>query len=167
MQVAQRIAQTWPCGIIYTSPLRRCHDTGSAIASSTNASLATLEDLNDLDYGQWQGKGWDEARMIDARLFEAWRNFPDKVVFPSGESLQDVAARAARALRHVRQLHANETTVMVSHDSVNRVILSLALSLPLSSYWRLTQDPCCINEIEYTDHGPRVCRVNDAAHITR
>ena len=164
-QVAARIASTSPPHAIYTSPLRRCVDTAAAIGDACLLPCKVMEELNDLDYGAWQGRSWDEARTSDARLFDTWRRFPDEIVFPSGESLHDVAARAARALRYVEEHHADETVVMVSHDSVNRVILALALALPLAAYWRLFQEPCCINEIERSSDGLRVRRMNDSAHI--
>jgi broad specificity phosphatase PhoE len=164
-QVADRIAIAWSPRTVYTSPLSRCVDTGAEISQRCGAPLRTLEEINDLDYGEWQGKSWDEARAIGDGLFDIWRHSPDQVLFPSGESLQGVAGRASRALRYLSEHHPNETVVVVSHDSVNRVILALALALPLSSYWRLVQDPCCINEIECDGDWTRVCRMNDTAHL--
>jgi len=164
-KVARRIAANWRPAIVYTSPLKRCVDTGAAIGEQCGAPSKTLVEINDLDYGAWQGKSWDDARAIGDGLFETWRHSPDQVIFPGGESLQGVAGRAGRALLFVNEHHAKETVVMVSHDSVNRVILSLALALPLSSYWRLIQEPCCINEIECDGDGTRVRRINDTAHL--
>jgi phosphoserine phosphatase len=164
-QVAARIASTaQPCAI-YTSPLRRCVDTGAAIGGACLLPSTVMEELNDLDYGAWQGKSWDEAQASDASLFERWQRSPDEVAFPSGESLHDVAERGARALRYVQKHHTDDTVVLVSHDSVNRVILALALTLPLSAYWHLFQEPCCINEIEQAGEILRVRRMNDSAHI--
>jgi phosphoserine phosphatase len=164
-RVALRIGASWRPAMIYTSPLQRCVDTSSAIGEQCGAPLKSLAEISDLDYGAWQGKSWDEARAIGDDLFEIWRHTPDQVTFPEGESLQSVAGRVGRALRYVNERHTNETVVMVSHDSVNRVILSLALALPLSSYWRLVQEPCCINEIEFDSDGTRVRRINDTAHL--
>jgi broad specificity phosphatase PhoE len=164
-QVAERIASGWTPHAIYTSPLRRCVDTAAAIGHECGLKITQIEELNDFDYGAWQGKSWDEAQASDARVFDTWRRFPDEIIFPGGESLYDVAARANRAVRRVYENHADQTVVMVSHDSVNRVLLLLTLVLPLSAYWRLVQDPCCINEIERDVDGIRVRRINETAHI--
>jgi hypothetical protein len=36
---------------------------------------------------------------------------------------------------------------------------------PLSAYWRIAQDPCCINGIEYKKGKIIVKLINDPAHI--
>jgi len=164
-KVARRIAYTWNPTVVYTSPLARCVDTGAAIAAACGISSQILPDLADLDYGQWQGKNREEARMEDASMLAAWLATPDRVTFPAGESLQDVAARTARALQSVRESAGSETVVLVGHDSVNRVMLAQCLDMPLSSYWRIVQDPCCINEIELDAEGIRLRRMNDTAHL--
>ena len=104
--------------------------------------------MNDIDYGAWQFKTSAEAKALDPTLFAAWFATPHLVRFPNGESLQDVAARVADAMRMVLARHAEETVVLVGHDSVNRVLLLGFLGLPLSAYWRIAQNPCCINEID-------------------
>jgi probable phosphoglycerate mutase len=61
--------------------------------------------------------------------------------------------------------HPRETVVVVGHDSVNRVILLHALDLPLSRYRRLGQDPCAINEIDFSAGEFTVRSVNGTWHL--
>src|SRR5271155_4243657 len=146
--VAQRIADAWQPSAIYTSPMSRSVATAAAIAKACGVAAKTCEDLNDVDYGAWTFKTFDEAKQQNPDLFAAWFATPQLVRFPNGESLQDLAARAANALRMVLTRHADETVVLVGHDSVNRALLLGLLDQPLSAYWRLAQDPCCPNEID-------------------
>jgi len=163
--VAQRIAGGWRPSRIYTSPMGRCIETATAIAKASGIAAKTCDDLNDMDYGAWQFKTFDDAEKQDAALFLAWFATPHLVRFPDGESLQDLAARVANALRLVLARHPDETIVLVGHDSVNRTLLLELLDLPLSAYWRLAQSPCCLNEIDVT--GGKVCiqRLNETAHL--
>jgi len=165
--VARRIAGAWQPVKIYTSPLGRCIETGAAIAKACGIGAEICGDLNDLDYGAWQFKPYEQAEKDDPALFAAWFATPQLVRFPKGESLQDLAARTANALRLVLARHAKETVVLVGHDSVNRVLLLQLLGLPLSSYWRIDQEPCCINEIEIA--GAKICvrRLNETYHLER
>jgi len=55
--------------------------------------------------------------------------------------------------------------VLVGHDSVNRVMLLHALGLPVSRYWRLEQNPCAINEIEFSADGFTVLSMNETYHL--
>jgi broad specificity phosphatase PhoE len=153
--LAQRIAAHWRPSHIYTSPMGRSVATAAAIARATGVAAKTCEDLNDIDYGAWQFKTFAETKAQNAALFAAWFATPQLVRFPNGESLQDLAARTANALR----------MVLVGHDSVNRTLLLELLELPLSAYWRLAQDPCCINEIDANESGVRVRSINEIQHL--
>jgi phosphoserine phosphatase len=163
--VARRIAAAWRPTKIYTSPMGRCVATGAAIAKACGAAAEICDDLNDIDYGAWQFKSFEQANSENPKLFAAWLATPHLLRFPGGEALQDVAARTANALRLVLARHPDETIVLVGHDSVNRVLLLALLDLPLSAYWRLGQEPCCVNEID-VDAG-KICvqRINETHHL--
>ena len=163
--VARRIAAGFRPAAIYTSPLQRCVSTGAAIPQACGLEARVLDDLSDIDYGAWQFKTYEEIKAANPRFFAAWFATPHLVRFPDGESLQDLIARGADALRFVLANHGDETVVLVAHDSLNRALLLQLLDQPLSSYWRLEQDPCCINEIDIAGGHIRVLTVNDTAHL--
>ena len=163
--VARRIAEGFRVRKIYTSPMKRCVDTGAAIAKTSGAAAEICDDLNDIDYGAWQFKTFASARKADPNLFAAWFATPQLVRFPSGESLQDVAARAANTLRFVLARHPRDTIVLVGHDSINRVLLLQLLGLPLAAYRRLAQSPCCLNEIDIDGGNVCIARLNETHHL--
>ena len=165
--VAHRIADGWRVRKIYTSPMQRCIDTGAAIAKACGAPAEICDDLNDIDYGAWQFKTLAYAKKADPKLFAAWFATPQLVRFPGGESLQDVAARAANALRFVLARHPRDTIVLVGHDSINRVLLLQLLGLPLAAYRRVAQAPCCLNEIDVDSGNVCIIRLNETRHLDR
>jgi probable phosphoglycerate mutase len=101
----------------------------------------------------------------EPELYASWFATPHLVRFPGGDSLQELASRTADALRFVLERHAGQTVVMVGHDSVNRALLLQLADLPLSSYWILTQDPCCINEIDVAANRIQVRSINETSHL--
>jgi broad specificity phosphatase PhoE len=145
---SRRISATWRVTAVYASPMSRALHTGQIIAEPFSLDARSMDALNDIHYGDWQGLTRDEARARWPEEVELWFRRPDLVRIPGGESLQDLLARAADALRLLLDRHPEETVVLVGHDSVNRVILLHALELPLSRYWHLGQAPCAINQIE-------------------
>jgi phosphoserine phosphatase len=163
--VAARIAEAWRPAKIYTSPMARCIDTGAAIAQATGASAEVCADLNDIDYGAWQFKTFDAAKADDPALHAVWLATPELIRFPEGESLQDLAARAANVLRFVLARHPGDTIVLVGHDSVNRALLMQCLDMPLSAYRRIAQEPCCLNEIDIGGATFRIVRINETRHL--
>lgn len=165
--VARRIADGWRIRKIYTSPMGRCIETGAAIAKACGAATEVCDDLNDIDYGAWQFKTLASAKKADPNLFAAWFATPQLVRFPNGESLQDVAARAANALRFVLARHPRDTIVLVGHDSLNRALLLQLLGLPLAAYRRLAQSPCCLNEIDIDGGTVCIVRLNETHHLDK
>lgn len=162
---AERIASHWKPVAIYTSPMQRCIQTAAPIAKLTGAPSQTIATLHDLHYGDWQWKTFEEAKALDQALFSQWFAAPHLVRFPNGDSLQDLVLRTADALRMVVAAHPEETVILVGHDSVNRALLLQMLDQPLSSYWRLPQSPCAINELAIEDGEVRIVRINETAHL--
>ena len=163
--VARRIAAAWRPSLIYTSPMSRCVATAAAIAEACGIAAKACDDLNDIDYGAWQFKTFAEAKQLDPALFAAWFTTPHLVRFPNGESLQDLVARTANALRMVLVRHPDDCIVLVGDDSVNRALLLELLDQPLSAYWRVAQSPCCLNEIDIDAGTIVVRRVNETLHL--
>jgi broad specificity phosphatase PhoE len=166
-ETARRIRACWRPVAVYTSPMGRSIATGQAISEATGVSNEPLASLVDLNYGAWQWRTYDEIRAEAPKLFALWCTAPHMFRFPDGDSLQELVARAADALRFVLIRHPEEAVVMVGHDSVNRALLLQLLDQPLSAFWRLAQDPCAISEIEITNSQPRVLRVNETVHLSR
>jgi len=163
--IARRVSGAWQPNKIYTSPMGRCVETGAAVAKACGAPTEICGDLTDIDYGAWQFKPFDEAKSENPALFAAWFATPHLIRFPNGESLQDLAARAANALRFVLARHPDDTIVLVGHDSVNRALLTQLLDQPLSAYWRIAKSPCCLNEIDVAAGKISVQRVNETGHL--
>jgi probable phosphoglycerate mutase len=162
---ARRIQATWTPVAVYTSPLSRCRATGEAIGRPFGLSPQPIEGLIDIDYGNWQGLTPDEAKSRWPRALDTWYRAPHLAQIPAGETLQGLLSRTVAALREVIERHQTEEVVVVGHDSVNRVLLLHALDLPLSRYWRLGQDPCAINEIEFREDGFTIRSLNETFHL--
>jgi probable phosphoglycerate mutase len=165
--LARRIARMWKPVAIYTSALQRCVSTGARIAEACGASAAALEGLMNIDYGDWQMRPEQEVEVACPALYQRWRTAPHLARFPRGESLQDLVARTADALRLVLERHDGDTVVLVGHDSVNRALLLQVLEQPLSAYWRIAQDPAALNEIDIVGTTATVRRINDTAHLEK
>ncbi|WP_321969155.1 histidine phosphatase family protein [Paraburkholderia tropica] len=166
LALAAAVASQFSPAMVYTSPMQRCRDTGHSIATACGVGEQVLEGINDFDYGDWQWKTHDEARAEYPAQLGLWKSAPHWMHFPGGESLQAVALRTMDALRELLATYEKDTIVLVAHDSVNRVILLHALDLPLSAYWRIEQDPCCLNVVDLRADGRATIKViNETAHL--
>jgi probable phosphoglycerate mutase len=149
------------------SPLLRARQTAE-LALGERAPLLTFDDrLMEISHGSWEGRLAEEIRAEDPERQRAWRETPDQVTLPGGESLQAVAGRAWPALEAAcAGLGAEETVLLVTHDAVNRVLLCRILGLPLARVWAFRQASSCLNLLEGTDLDHlQVVRLNDASHL--
>lgn len=164
---ARRIAATWRVTAVYSSPMKRCLDTADAIAAPFGLMARVLDGLNDVDYGDWQGLTLDEASGRWPEEIGLWLRTPHLAAVPRGESLAGAFARVSTALSTVVRRHADDTIVLVGHDSVNRLILLSALDLPLSRYWHLKQDPCAVSELDFASGAFMVRTMNETHHLEK
>ena len=144
---ARRIRAGWEVTAVYCSPLSRALRTAQAIAALYQLTATSLQDLIDIDYGEWQGKSPEEVESLWPDLLSAWYEKPHTVRIPGGESLDDVRARCGRAVRQLAAQHGESSVVVVAHTVINRVILLEALRLGNDRFWRIRQNTCAINEI--------------------
>jgi probable phosphoglycerate mutase len=164
-RTAHRIAQHWKPAVIFSSPLGRAMRTAESIGHTCNTQVQPHDDLLDIDYGQWQGLTPEEARSQWPEDVLSWYAHPDSVRIPGGESLEKVRNRAMKALDWVCREYTGSEIVLVSHTVVNRLLLLGILALGNDDFWRLNQEPCCINVIEHTGSVFILDRMNDTCHL--
>lgn len=151
------------------SPLTRAYHTAQfALGDVRSPTLMVDNGLMEIAHGSWEGKLAAEIEADDGERFHAWRETPEKVRMPGGESLKIVLDRAWLALAGASVgMEADETLLVVAHDAVNRVLLCRILGLPLTRLWAFRQAPTTLNLLEGPDVDHLdVVRLNDCSHHT-
>jgi probable phosphoglycerate mutase len=151
------------------SPLSRARRTAELALGSARPPLLQLDaDLQEIAHGEWEGLLASEIEEKDPARLRAWREEPETVLMPGGESLRQVLDRAWRGLsRATEGLGDDETLLIVAHDAVNRVLLCRIFGLPISRVWSFRQAPTTINLLEGASVDKlEIVRLNDCAHHT-
>jgi probable phosphoglycerate mutase len=151
------------------SPLARARRTAElALGEARVPMLAFDEGLMEIAHGEWEGLLASEIRQRDGERLRAWREAPDTVQMPGGESLPQVLQRAWPAFeRATSGLGMDDTLLVVAHDAVNRVLLCHVLGIPFARLWTFRQAPTTINLLEGPDVAHlEVVRLNDCSHHT-
>lgn len=152
-----------------SSPLGRAYRTAQLALGDLRAPMLTTEKgLMEIAHGTWEGLLASEIHERDPDLLRDWRESPDTVQMPGGESIHQVFVRAWQAFAWACEgLGPQDTLLVVAHDAVNRVILCHVLGVPFSRLWTFRQAPTTLNLLEGDDIDRLdVVRLNDCAHHT-
>jgi len=160
--LVQRIGSL-PMRALVTSPLLRCRRTLEPLAAALGLEPIVDERLSEVDYGQWTGRKIGE--LVKEPLWSVVQAQPSAAVFPEGEGLAHVQARAVTAVRERdRQLaeeHAGDTLWLAcTHGDVIKAVIADALGTHLDSFQRITADLASMSVIRYTPLRPFVVHVN-------
>ena len=145
---------------IYTSPRRRCTQAAEILAAGYTCPVETLEPLRELDFGEFEGRRYEEIEESHPALYRQWMESPTGVQFPGGESFAAMRVRVLAAAAALRARHEDESIALVTHGGVIRIILADALGIPPEHIFRLAQRYAAINLVRYFGDAPLVELVN-------
>jgi len=111
---------------VYASPRLRAVQTAAALDTALNID----DRLRELDFGELEGRTYDEIGRDQPDFFRRWMETPTLVRFPGGESYAELRERVAVAVRDVIAANTDRTVALVSHGGVIRAALAVALGLP-------------------------------------
>jgi probable phosphoglycerate mutase len=106
--------------LVLTSPLERARETCRITGLDTIARVEP--DLREWDYGEYEGRTTDEIRRHDP----GWTIWTGSV--PSGETIDEVAARARRVIDEVARVDGD--VALFAHGHILRVLTACWLGLP-------------------------------------
>lgn len=119
---AQAMVQAWqasghtPPAEVLASPLQRCQLLAQALCGLLpHAKLSTHADLQEMDFGQWEGVAWAE---IPRTALDTWTADFGNHRFGGAESANEVLQRVGHQLERTRM--QGQDAVWVTHAGVIR-----------------------------------------------
>ena len=152
-----------PVGAVVASPAIRARETAGAIAAPHGLTVEIADELRELDFGELEGRRYDEISESDPELYERWMSAPTTVRFPGGESYADLEARAAAAIATLARQQAGRRVVVVTHGGVIRAVLRTVLGFPAEHLFRVAVDPASVTTLEWVEGEPIVRELNRTA----
>lgn len=155
--------ESLPIRAIVRSPLLRCERTVEPLAAALGLQPLVDDRITEVDYGAWTGRKIVE--LVKEPLWAVIQQQPSAAVFPDGEGLAGVQARAVAAVReHDRRLAdehgADVLWIACTHGDVIKSVLADALGTHLDSFQRINADPASVSVVRYTPVRPFVIHVN-------
>ena len=112
--------------VVWTSPARRCQNLANAIGLSLAVPVTVDPRLQELDFGTWEGKPWDEVARAE---LDAWAASPLTFAPPGGESGAILTTRVHDFYTGLRRDRRN--CMVVSHGGPLKVLAALLLGTPV------------------------------------
>ena len=151
---------------IYSSNLSRAKTTAEKIAAYHAIDVNVRDDLREMDQGIFEGLDFSYIREKYSDVLEHWREDPETLQLPGGESLKGVQRRALDAIADIKSRSGPRSIVIVSH---NMVIGALLCSFSGSSLKKLRDyivDEASKTVVEVYDDRFVIISFNDIDHLS-
>lgn len=146
--LAGTVLSNIPFEAVYASPLLRARETAVRIASG-RCPVRLLEELTELDGGEWDGMPFEE---IYARYPAYFGKAGLSVPPPGGESDADGYLRIHRALSMIAAQTCSCAAV-ISHSGISRVLLCQLLGMSFREKKQISQPYTGITVLEENEKG--------------
>ena len=141
-----------PLTAAYSSPLRRAHDTATALLAAHGGGLEPQldDDLLEVDLAPWSGLLSSEVRERFPEAHRTWSLHPEQLQLQRADGssyapIPELMAQAKRFADHLLERHdpaaaTPQTVLVVGHNAILRCLLLSLLGLPASGFRRLRLD---------------------------
>jgi broad specificity phosphatase PhoE len=163
-KISTRLASL-PIASIYSSPLQRTLSTARTIAAPHNQKVQVLDDLSEIDFGEWQGLHVSDIEKRWPELWTEWRRDPSQMKVPGGETFEHVAERVSRALKTVIAQNPEAISLIVTHEIVIKMVMIQVLEAPLSIYRHFVVGNASLSLVRVHQNPPQVITINDRFHL--
>jgi len=133
--------------LCFSSPLHRVKETAQRAMASCGTEIQYDNDLREIDFGQWEGKTFDEIERLYPQEVTKWSQFPPEFSFPDGESFKAFLDRIKRFASRVERAAGNSMLVF-THGGVIRSLICYWLDLAPRNYIVFDIRPASITMIE-------------------
>lgn len=143
-----------------SSPQPRAGQTAAPLAAQLGLAVELAPEFDEIDFGAWTGRSFDELRAEDVERWDAWVHRRSSAVVPGGEVFADVQRRALAGVERLRRKHPDRTVAVFSHGDVIKAALAGVLGLSLDHLERFEIGCASLSEVQAGDGWARVGRIN-------
>ena len=154
-----------PFTAFYSSPLQRAMQTAQAISEPHDLVVTPVDQLIEVDVGQWDGWDWGRIERETPEAYRAFLDDPSVHPYHGGETATDVLRRGDPALRALCERHLGETICVVAHNVMNRTFLANLLGMPMKRFTKLPQDNCGVNVVRFRPDKVKLVTLNAVMHL--
>lgn len=150
---------------IYSSDLVRAKVTAEKIAEYHSIDVKIRGDLREMDQGIFEGLDFSYIQEKYSDVLEHWREDPDTLQLPGGESLRGVQQRALDAIADIKSRSGLQNIVVVSHNMIIGTLFCSFTGSPLKKLRDYIVDEASKSVVEIYDDRFVIISFNDVNHL--
>jgi len=102
-----------PIAALYTCPCQSAAETAEAIGQALDLKVKSVEKLQNLDQGLWQGMLVSDVKAKQPKVYRQWQEQPETICPPQGETLSSAKQRVSAALAKIIKKHRADGMVAI------------------------------------------------------
>ncbi len=138
-----------PLDGVISSPLQRAKITAEGIAKTHQLDLELVPALQELCFGDWEGKTFGEIDTLWPGMMDEMYHHPDVLRLPHGESFLDCQKRTMAFIDQLLKRGDNKSYAIVSHGAALRTIICAMIDIPLARSWNMGLSNASVTTIRH------------------
>ena len=151
---------------IFSSRQKRALETAQAVGRRQHVAVTVIDGLEEVEFGEWEGKTWDEISREYPEEFKDWCTEPAEIVPPGGESRPQIYRRIGNALKEILRRSRGDIAI-VSHGAALAYMVSIMLEKELGDHDEIIVKNASISTVEYDRETGKfhMVEANDVSHL--
>ncbi len=121
---------------IYAPECEPALQTAKTISEALHVKLRTLEQMENVNLGLWQGMLIDETRVKQPKVYRQWQEQPEHVRPPEGEMLGEADQRVHAAMTRVLKKHKEGVVAVVVSEPLATLVRRFFDHSELGDLWK-------------------------------
>jgi len=141
VEVLVRELRDQPIAAIYASPCQSAEQTGEALGQAIDLKVKTVDTLQNLDQGLWQGMLVADVKSKQPKVYRQWQEQPETVCPPQGETLVAAKQRVQALVTKLLKKHKTDGLVaVVAPEPLASVIRNVLRHDDWGDLWQSTTE---------------------------
>jgi probable phosphoglycerate mutase len=162
----ERDASNGPFAAIYSSDLRRAHDTALPVSERLGLRVRSEPGLRERCYGVLEGVTMDRMDIEQPDAAAAWKSRDPDRSLDGGETLRQFHNRVVATVEDVAERHRGARVLLFTHGGVLDIVWRHAHGIPLTHARDAALLNAGVNRIAVENRRWRVMGWGDIAHIS-
>jgi alpha-ribazole phosphatase/probable phosphoglycerate mutase len=152
-QMRDAVSGHRPWDVVVSSPLSRCREFAQELCERNQLSLQLDERLQEIGFGEWEGRTAAEITAQDPRRLLNFYQDPQRYRPRGAERLTDFEHRVVAAWDELLEQYVGGHVLVVGHAGMMRMIICHVLGAPLKSMFHIQIPNAGITRIQVDGEG--------------